>query len=249
MSGFFGRLASVFVHGSCFFGLAATVQASDFKAHGTLLPVALKVVTTNFSARVLNLPLAQGQKFKIGDSLISFDCQQFNSIIDNAEQQSKKVLAAYSADLKQLSQGRLTHAAADKSFLLVKRSEKWFQTLHQQVNDCDYKAPFDGRLEQVMVQLNQSPASNQSLLRILNTSRLGIEFDVTSRGMQGLEPGSLFSFTIDETGERYEAALTSTAATTMGSKLLLKVYGEFLPLGGQLKPGMTATATFRSSDS
>jgi membrane fusion protein, multidrug efflux system len=220
--------------------------ASDFEAHGMLRSIPSKIVTTNFSARVLQLPVVVGQYFNAGDSLIVFDCRQFDPAIDEAEQFAAKALAQYSVDLKKLSLGQLARSAADKSFLQVYASEKRFQALHQQVSDCDLKAPFQGRLEQEFVQMNQSPAPNQALLKISNTSRLAVEFDLTGRGLGGLEPGSPFSFSIDGTGKHFEAALMSIASTTSNSNPILKVYGEFPADNSNLKPGMSTTAIFKS---
>ena len=132
------------------------------------------------------------------------------------------------------------------SFAQLSKARAEAQALAARTGSCNFKAPFDGRMVQRIVQEHETPAANQPLFKIVDTSKLEIETIVPSKWLSWMKPGASFRFTIDETGATIFAKIVRVGATVDAVSQTIKAYGVLIDKQNSVLPGMSGTATFNS---
>lgn len=217
--------------------------AAAIEARGVLRARDQAVLASELAGRITELPFAEGETFKKGDTLARFDCSAYQAQL-NASQAASRGASEELAHNRQLaslnSVGRFEVARAEARLAEAQAQAQVYQV---QTRRCSVVAPYDGQVVARKVQRYESVAAGAPLLEIVDNRTLEIHLLVPSRWMSKLKPGQTFSFTPDET----EQVLTATvkrlgARIDEGSQTLLLVAG--LPKADGLLAGMSGTARF-----
>jgi len=118
------------------------------------------------------------------------------------------------------------------------------RAIGQQVKQCAIKAPFNGRVAQLMTQPFETPPANEPLMRIVSDRELELHMVVSSRWLQWLQTGTPFSFEVDETGKIHHAVIKRVAATVDAVSQTVRVVGVFEQHPDRVLPGMSGNAHF-----
>jgi membrane fusion protein, multidrug efflux system len=121
--------------------------------------------------------------------------------------------------------------------------------LQARTGSCDFKAPFDGLMVERIAQEHESPAPNQPLIKIVDTTRLEVEAIVPSIWLRWIKPGQAFQFEIDETGATVSAEVVRMGAVVDPVSQTIKAYGVLKTKNPSVLPGMSGTATFPDAGS
>ena len=193
---------------------------------------------------ITSLPVRKGERFKKGDLLYSLDCK-------NLAAERKSLMAE--RNIKQLawqSNTELNRLNAIGSFEVqtararLEKAEADIARLDVRMTDCSFKAPYDGRVEEVLLHVHETPKAGEPILKIISDGVLEIDLIVPSRWLRWLTPGQAFTFVIDETGRRYEGELIRIGASVDPVSQTIEVTGR---LKGKLKgvlSGMSGSARF-----
>ncbi|MCF6322433.1 MAG: efflux RND transporter periplasmic adaptor subunit [Rhizobiaceae bacterium] len=201
-------------------------------------------VRTEIYASVLEIPFGAGQQFKAGDILIRFDCARYDAEKNAAaasanaasiEHQTKRKLFKYKAAGK--DEVRLAAALAAKSNAELKVQQIRFQ-------QCEYRAPFDGRIVDQIVKVHEFPSTSEPLLTILNDSQLELQLVVPSRWLRWVKKGMKFRFKIDETGETHKGTIVRLGAEVDPVSQTIRLLGKFESPATRVLAGMSGTAYF-----
>jgi len=109
---------------------------------------------------------------------------------------------------------------------------------------CVIKAPFSGRVVELLVNPHETVTQGQELINILDDSRLELELFVPSRWLSWLATGAAFDVRIDETGKTYAATVTVLGAKVDPVSHSIRVLAEIEGRPTELLAGMSGTAHF-----
>jgi membrane fusion protein, multidrug efflux system len=231
------------------FGLLSSVEfahAEDAQVRGVVKALTEATIAIDYSARVMKLPVLEGEAFKTGDVLISFDCKKYTAEINAARASAHAAELIYGNNRKLAARGAMGSNEVEISQAQMVKAQAEAQSLQARTGSCSFKAPFDGLMEQRIVQEQESPAPNQPLIRIVDTSKLEIETIIPSKWLSWVKPGIAFKFTVDETGQAMQAKLVRVGATVDPVSQTIKAFGVLTVKDPSVLPGMSGTAMFNS---
>ncbi|MBT0570724.1 efflux RND transporter periplasmic adaptor subunit [Curvibacter sp. CHRR-16] len=254
--GMVGSLALVGVAGTQAFAAAsasATVQTTPSAAlaapasegvRAQLVAIRQAVVASELAGKVSALPLREGQRFRQGDTLVSFDCTLHKARQDRATQAElaarKKMEVAEQLDkLASISKADVEQARAA---VAVAQAESGVERAMSR--RCVVSAPFSGRVGETYVRAAEHVAEGKELMSIYDDSAFEVQTIVPSRWLQWLKPGYPMQVGVEETGQTYTATVIRIAGTVDPVSQSVKVIGRLVNErgsrdNGALLPGMS----------
>jgi RND family efflux transporter MFP subunit len=185
------------------------IDGSEMRAQ--LTPVKYAALAAEMPAKVTQVAVFEGQSFKRGEQLVSFECEMQRAQLQKVKAQlfaaettltgneRLSELNAIGAVELNTSRAEVAKAKADVAY--------WQAT----VKKCVIDAPFDGRAGDVLVREQQFVKAGDGLLNIFDDSALELEFIIPSSWLNWLDAGHRFEVHIEDTGENYPARLTRLA--------------------------------------
>ena len=226
--------------------LSSNIWAERVQSRGILKPLKQAILSSEISAKIIKMSLRSGDSFKVGDHLITFDCNLF-------EAQFRKVKAVVRSAQLQLENNRKLEQRRSIGMLEVKLSEVLLEQRKAEldmvflnVQRCEISAPWSGRVVKRMSNEHESVELNQELISIVSTDQLEVELVIPAIWVQWLKSGMSFVFEVDETGERIKSTILVVGSVVDAASQTIKVRGslDYLP---SLLPGMSGNAYFQKS--
>lgn len=219
-------------------------KATEIPVRGVVKAVDQAALSTDLIARIDKIGFRIGERFKKGDLLIAFDCERVRAEAQSAEAvwnearlalQSNKTLDKYGAvgrhDIE-ISKARVDKADAER------------RALNSRVAQCEIHAPFDGTVSELSVNAHELPLANQPFMSIVGDGRFEIELIVPSNWLAWLKPGVKFTYTLDETGQTYDAQVRRIGAAVDAVSQMIKVVATFDQPPSDVLSGMSGAAKF-----
>jgi len=225
----------------------ATPDSGHGGLRAQLVAVRQAVIASELAGKISNLPVREGQSFRQGDVLVSYDCSLNRARLERASQaesaaRKKRDVAEQLDKLGSISHGDLEQARAAVS---VAQAESGIEKV--MVRRCAVTAPFSGRVGETFVRAAEHVAEGKELLSIYDDSAFEVQTIVGSRNLVWLKPGAAMRVTVDETGQTYGATVIRVAGTVDPVSQTVKVIGRIdngkgsRAQGGALLPGMGGT--------
>lgn len=217
----------------------ADMENSPIRAQ--LSPVRYTTVAAELSAKVQEIPFREGEDFKEGQKLVTFDCSTQQAQLGKSKAAMAIAERNYVTNKKLLDLGVAGRIEFENSASEYQKAKSEVQELSAVVAKCVIVAPFNGRVVEQKVRAQQFVQSGQAVLDILDNGALELEFIAPSKWIGWLTPGYQFKINVDETGKSYPAKITRVGAKidsiSQTVKLAAVVDGEF----PDLAPGMSGT--------
>lgn len=222
----------------------AAMPAGEPQARGLVRARAQAVLSSEIAARIVAIPLAEGQRFRAGDTLVAFDCAAY-------EAQLAAARAAESAARHVLQQRRdlarlQAVGIAEVGLAEARLQEAEAQSALNQINTrrCFVSAPFPGAVVERRVQTAESVTAGTALIEIVDDSAFEIRVLAPSTWLAWLKPGASFRFTVEETGETMPARVEAIGARVEAASQTVLVVGRPEGAAARLVAGMSGTARF-----
>jgi len=189
---------------------APSLDKQDIRAQ--LSPRRFTSLAAEIGAKIDRIAVREGETFKAGQTLISFDCtlqaaqsQRARASLSAAD----KLLAANRrlAELNSVGELELDTAEAEQQ-----KARADLSLTDAPQSKCNVIAPFSGRVAEQKLREKQFVQAGQPILDIIDDSSLELEFIVPSRWLAWLKPGHQFRVRIDETTDTYPAKITRLGA-------------------------------------
>jgi RND family efflux transporter MFP subunit len=222
------------------------------RARGVIAPRREAVLSARIGARVVGIPVADGERFAEGDLLVAFDCALEEARLAGAEAarqaaahtlQSNRRLAALE------SVGALDLALAQARYAEAEAAVREARVL---VDRCRLTAPYAGRVVEALVNPHETVAPGEEVMAIIDDRSLRATLIVPSMWLSWLEPGAAFAFRIDETGATVPGRVAMIGARIDPASQSLTVHSELLAsaeeIAGGLTAGMSGTAVFHEPE-
>jgi membrane fusion protein (multidrug efflux system) len=232
---------------ACFFLLPAMALTEEsapgikMQARGIIIAKQQPVISSEIAARVERVPLHDGEYFKKGDLLLSFNSELLSAQKDKAKAELDAAMLKLenSRQLEQLKAiGTLEVSLAEVE---VKRRRAEMKITDIALSRCLIRAPFNGRVVARHIDEHESVAPNQKLLDIVSTDQVEIEVMGPSKWLTWLSPGQSFSVRIDALSFETEAKVISVGAVVDPVSGMVKFHGQLVKTTTNLLPGMMAT--------
>ncbi len=201
-------------------------------------------LSAEINARVVAMPLREGDRFRAGTKLVEFDCRRTRAELAaaqaalnlhrNAHDTARQLLKMGAAGVYGVRQAQfeMDKAAADVENLKAKEAT------------CVIAAPFDGVVVERLAASHEVVAPNQPLLRIVDTAEMELQLVVPSFWMARLGAGQTFEVELDENHRRYPARIHAVAGAVDPVSQTVRVLARFDGHPDGVSPGMSGTARF-----
>ena len=207
-----------------------------------LTPLRETLLSSEVGGRIDEVMVREGESFIVGQVLVHLDCTMHEVRLEKAEALllEAKSIEQVSARLDQLGSistleyssatARLAAAAAEVGLMLVI------------VERCVIKAPFPGKVVQLMARSHQFVTEGQELIEILDDSVMLVEMNVPSQWLESKILDQTLILRIEETGNEYPALIERIGARIDAVSQSVKLYGSVVGSYPELRSGMSGTA-------
>lgn len=197
------------------------------------------LIASEMNARISELGWHDGERFSTGQTLVSFHCSLEQAQLRKAEATLAKKTNTYEVDqrlatLRSIGALELAVAKAETD-----EASADVAVAKAVVERCVIKAPFSGKIAEVLARPYQSVKIGDPLLEIHSDKSLEIEFMAPSRALLKLTIGKQFSVTLEETGKSYHAEISRLGGKVDAVSQTIKVYARILDNTDELLPGMS----------
>ena len=204
------------------------------------------LISSEMNARINQLKLHDGERFTEGQTLVAFNCSLEEAQLNKAKAALEKASKNYEVkqrleELKSISSLEVAVAKAEEG-----EAKAEVQITQAVLGRCTIKAPFSGKVTDVVAKPYQTVKVGDPLLEILNDKLLEIEFMAESKNLSSLAVGKKFQLTINETGRTYNAEITRLGGKVDPVSQTIKVYGHITDKAEDLLPGMSGAIVLQA---
>ena len=203
------------------------------------------VLSSELSAKIASLPFREGDTFRAGQVLVSFDCSLFRAELNKAEASADAARQTLKVDQRLAQLNSIGALDVDLAAAKVKETEAEAGAMKATVDKCTLPAPFAGRVAKLDAQAFEFVAPGKPLLEILDTRRLELQMIVPSNWLAWLKIGGHFDVRVDELGRDYTAHVVRIGARIDPVSQSISVAGEVEGSHPELLPGMSGAAAFK----
>lgn len=186
------------------------LDRQDIRAQ--LSPRRYTSLAAEVGARINRIAVREGDRFKAGQTLISFDCSQQAAQLQRAKVGLDAAQKTYTANQRLAELHSVGKLELDTSESEVAKARADIALITTTLGKCNIAAPFSGRVAEQKAREQQYAQPGQPILEIIDDSVLELEFIVPSRWLAWLKSGYRFQVQIDETGATYPARITQLGA-------------------------------------
>jgi RND family efflux transporter MFP subunit len=201
-------------------------------------------ISAELNARITYLPRREGDRFRKGEVIVTFDCRRIVAEHDAALAALRFQQAAYETQRELMHYRATGTLAVDQSRFETEKAEAEVRGLEAKREACTVRAPFDGRVVEKVAQVHEVAQPNQPLLRIINEERIELVMMVPSSWMSRLANGTAFTVRIDENGETHRARIVQSTGAIDPVSQSARLIGELVDPPRGIVPGMSGTARF-----
>lgn len=202
------------------------------------------MIGTDILFPIATLPFREGQSFKQGDILASFNCSDLEAQVKSAEAMLRAETITHENNARLARSKAVGAFEVSLSKAKTDQAAAELEAFRSKMSRCVIRAPYDGRIAFMRAHAHEIPEPNQPLMQIVSEGDLEIETLLPSSWLRWLKPGSAFAITIDETGETRQAEVTRIAAIVDPVSQTVKVTGRFSGDTDGILPGMSGPTEF-----
>lgn len=221
--------------------------AASSPSRGLVRAVQEATLASELSARIVQLPVRDGDAFRRGDLLVDFDCERPKAEWKTAEAERIGMAAAYE-NSRRLAEYRaagahdvqMARAALDKAAAAV-------DVIAVRLKQCRIFAPFDGRVADLPIREHEMPQAGQPLMRIVSDAHLEVDMIVPAKWLRWLKPGESFRFSSEDSGQNIEGEVVRVSGAIDPISQTIRAVGKLMAVPGTILPGQGGLVTFQRS--
>lgn len=225
-----------------FFTGPACAEDEDIRV--LLAPQREAKLAAQLSERVTAVHVAVGERFVVGQVLMEFDCAVRRADLARELAELKAAQAALAANRKLRELGSGSQLDLQTALAHTQKAEAAVGKARVLVRQCRIKAPFTGRVHDILINAHESVRVGDPLLDILDDSELQVELFVPSHWLRWLQTGLAFQVMINETGQSYPASISHIGARVDPVSRSIAITGLLQEKPPELLAGMSGQARF-----
>jgi RND family efflux transporter MFP subunit len=222
----------------------SNTEVSRDEVRGLLVPRRQAKISSLVGARVKNIYVKAGDRFKKGKTLISFECDVLVASLQSARARLKQYEVIYETNIELRKDNAVSELDYALSSARVEEGEADANLARAQLRKCEVKAPYNGRVVEVIVNEYESVEVGADLIAILDDSQLEMVLHVPSKWVASVTKDKKFKVGIDETGKSYDAVVVRTSPNIDPTSRTLQITAQIAGVHPELLAGMSGDVSF-----
>ena len=202
------------------------------------------ILSSELAARIENIAVKEMQRFKKGDLLIQFDCSLYEAQKDVVSANANSALIKLKSDEQMLQMRSIGKYELELSISEYEKAKSELRIAELNVERCQIKAPFDGAVEEVVVNTFETIQPQVELMKIIQTEVLELEMVVSSEWISWLKIGHPIKDYIDEIQKEFNATISGIGANVDAVSQTIQLKGTITDTSPALLPGMSGRVVF-----
>ena len=202
------------------------------------------ILSSELAARIENIAVKEMQRFKKGDLLIQFDCSLYEAQKDVVSANANSALIKLKSDEQMLQMRSIGKYELELSISEYEKAKSELRIAELNVERCQIKAPFDGAVEEVVVNTFETIQPQVELMKIIQTDILELEMVVSSEWISWLKIGHPIKVYIDEIQKEFNATISGIGANVDAVSQTIQLKGTITDTSPALLPGMSGRVVF-----
>ena len=202
------------------------------------------VLSSELAARINSISVKEMERFKKGDLLIQFDCSLYEAQKDVVRANENSALIKLKSDEQMLQMRSIGKYELELSISEYEKAKSELRIAELNVERCEIRAPFDGAVEEVVVNAYESIQPQVELMKIIKTDVLELEMVVSSEWVSWLTIGHPITVYIDEIQEEFNASISGIGANVDAVSQTIQLKGTITNASSALLPGMSGRVVF-----
>ena len=202
------------------------------------------VLSSELAARITSISVKEMERFKKGDLLIQFDCSLYEAQKDVVKANENSALIKLKSDEQMLQMRSIGKYELELSISEYEKAKSELRIAELNVERCEIRAPFDGAVEEVVVNAFESIQPQVELMKIIKTDVLELEMVVSSEWVSWLTIGHPITVYIDEIQEEFNASISGIGANVDAVSQTIQLKGTITNASSALLPGMSGRVVF-----
>ena len=202
------------------------------------------ILSSELAARIENIAVKEMQRFKKGDLLIQFDCSLYEAQKDVVSANANSALIKLKSDEQMLQMRSIGKYELELSISEYEKAKSELRIAELNVERCQIKAPFDGAVEEIVVNTFETIQPQVELMKIIQTDVLELEMVVSSEWISWLSIGHPITVYIDEIQKEFSASVSGIGANVDPVSQTIQLKGTITETDPALLPGMSGRVLF-----
>ena len=226
------------------FFLSTQAHSQDMESRALVVASQEAVLSSELAARIENIAVKEMQRFKKGDLLIQFDCSLYEAQKDVVSANANGALIKLKSDEQMLQMRSIGKYELELSISEYEKAKSELRIAELNVERCQIKAPFDGAVEEVVVNTFETIQPQVELMKIIQTDILELEMVVSSEWISWLTIGHPIKVYIDEIQKEFNASISGIGANVDPVSQTIQLKGTITDASPALLPGMSGRVVF-----
>ena len=226
------------------FFLSTQAHSQDMESRALVVASQEAVLSSELAARIENIAVKEMQRFKKGDLLIQFDCSLYEAQKDVVSANANGALIKLKSDEQMLQMRSIGKYELELSISEYEKAKSELRIAELNVERCQIKAPFDGAVEEVVVNTFETIQPQVELMKIIQTDILELEMVVSSEWISWLKIGHPIKVYIDEIQKEFNATISGIGANVDAVSQTIQLKGTITDTSPALLPGMSGRVVF-----
>ena len=226
------------------FFLSTQAHSQDIESRALVVASQEAVLSSELAARIENIAVKEMQRFKKGDLLIQFDCSLYEAQKDVVSANANGALIKLKSDEQMLQMRSIGKYELELSISEYEKAKSELRIAELNVERCQIKAPFDGAVEEVVVNTFETIQPQVELMKIIQTDILELEMVVSSEWISWLTIGHPIKVYIDEIQKEFNASVSGIGANVDPVSQTIQLKGTITDVSPALLPGMSGRVVF-----
>ena len=226
------------------FFLSIPVYSQDMESRALVVASQEAILSSELAARIENIAVKEMQRFQKGDLLIQFDCSLYEAQKDVVSANANGALIKLKSDEQMLQMRSIGKYELELSISEYEKAKSELRIAELNVERCKIKAPFDGAVEEVVVNTFETIQPQVELMKIIQTDILELEMVVSSEWISWLTIGHPIKVYIDEIQKDFNASISGIGANVDPVSQTIQLKGTITDASPALLPGMSGRVVF-----
>ena len=219
-------------------------QAQVMESRALVVASQEAILSSELAARIDNIAVKEMQRFNKGDLLIQFDCNLYEAQKDVVSANANSALIKLKSDEQMLQMRSIGKYELELSISEYEKAKSELHIAELNVARCQIKAPFDGAVEEIVVNAFETIQPQVELMKIIQTDVLELEMVVSSEWISWLSIGHPIKVYIDEIQKEFSASISGIGANVDPVSQTIQLKGTITETSPALLPGMSGRVLF-----
>lgn len=213
----------------------------DAEAVRAILSASRKaILSAEISLPIKKIHRQMGESFQAGDVLLEFDDKLAVANVDAAKAALQAAMASFEAVSSMYTRKNASRVDLEMAKRENTMAETKLRMSEYELSACVIRAPFSGRIEEILVNEHELVSRGEKLMVIVDDTVLRAQFLAPEEDFRKLRIGDKLSLRVFATGEEVSGTLSNIAAVFDPASRTFEVWANVDNGEGGLRAGMNA---------